>query len=85
MVVKKGDNYPPQSGGQLNALIIIGRIMVFVPIAVSIIILASTGYEYGGEILNSSAAGIATVLVCGVVTLIYVAFKRFKEGLGRKI
>ena len=65
----------------LSALTIMGRILISVPIIVSLIaILLSL---FGDSPVNDESifAGSTMIFFCGAATLIYVAIKRFGQGL----
>jgi hypothetical protein len=65
----------------LSALTIMGRILISVPIIISLIaILLSL---FGASPVNDGSifAGSTMIFFCGAATLIYVAIKRFRQGL----
>jgi hypothetical protein len=74
---KQGDTSHQES---LRSLITIGKIMVMVPTGTSMLTLALAGSEQGEAILNSSAAGIATVFFCGLTVLVYAGIRKFLEA-----
>lgn len=65
----------------LSALTIMGRILIFVPIIISLIaiLLSLLGTSPVND--ESIFAGSTMIFFCGVATLIYVAIKRFRQGL----
>lgn len=73
------------AGDWLSALTIMGRILIFVPIVVNLVVLLySVLSENGGIDLEASPADayiLGLIFLCGLVTLVYVAIKRFREGL----
>jgi len=68
------------TGDWLSALTIMGRILILVPIVASLLgfILSNDG---GLEASSGDAYVMGMIFLCGVVTLVYVAIKRFQEGL----
>jgi hypothetical protein len=68
-------------GDYLIALTIMGRILISVPIIVSLI--ASLLSLFGANPVDNENifAGGAMIFFCGAATLIYVAAKRFRQGL----
>jgi len=69
------------AGDWLNALTIMGRILISVPIIVSLLsILLSL---FGANPVNDESVftGSTMIFFCGVATLVYVAIKRFQQGL----
>lgn len=74
-------NHGGDTADWLRALTIIGRVFIFVPIAVGLIqwIIDFTGESpVDNEMIYS---GSAMLIICGIVTLVYVAVKRFRKGL----
>lgn len=74
-------NHGRDKADWLSALTIIGRIFIFVPIAAGLIqwIIDLTGKSpANNEVIYS---GSAMLIICGIVTLVYVAVKRFRKGL----
>jgi len=65
----------------LSALTIMGRILISVPIIVSLIAILLG--LFGASPVNGESvfAGSTMIFFCGVTTLIYVAIKRFRQGL----
>ncbi len=74
------NKHKQSSGDWLSALTIMGRILIFVPIGASLLgfILSNNG---GLEASSGVAYVMGMIFLCGVVTLVYVAIKRFREGL----
>jgi FtsH-binding integral membrane protein len=70
-------------GDWLDVLTVIGRIMIFTPI---IILIISILVSLFGPNINQDGlySGTGSIFFCGLVTLIYVAIKRFKAGLKGK-
>ena len=69
------------SGDWLSALTVIGRILIFVPIIVGLIIFLCSLYGTNFNAPETLFAGSSMIFLCGLVTLVYVAVKRFREGL----
>lgn len=74
-------NHKHSTGDWLSALTIMGRILIFVPIIIGLIALLLS--LYGINSVNSEVvfSGSTMLFLCGVATLVYVAIKRFREGL----
>jgi hypothetical protein len=73
-------------GDWLSALTIIGRILIGVPVGSSLVAIIYYALS-GGEGLTASPTEIflyGLIMLCGFVTLIYVAVKRFQRGLHGK-
>jgi len=73
-------------GDWLSALTVIGRILIGVPVGVSLVALLYFALS-GGDGFTASRVDIfifSTIILCGIVTLIYVAIKRFQRGLQGK-
>ncbi len=68
-------------GDWLSALTIMGRILIFVPIIVSLIAFLLSLFGTNPVNDESVFAGSTMIFLCGVATLIYVAVKRFRQGL----
>ncbi len=65
----------------LSALTVMGRILIFVPFILGLIVLLFSVFGYNPIGLDTLSAGASMVFLCGTVTLVYVAVKRFREGL----
>jgi len=65
----------------LSALTIMGRILISVPIIISLIAILLLRIEASPVNHESIFAGSTMIFFCGVVTLVYVAIKRFGQGL----
>jgi len=65
----------------LSALAIMGRILISVPLIVALIAILLG--IFGANPVNDESvfAGSTMIFFCGVTTLIYVAIKRFRQGL----
>ncbi len=65
---------------QLSVLAVVGRTMIFVPIALTVLsIMASLiGLDFD---VQPVASGLGGVFVCGIAILLYVAFRRFRRGI----
>jgi hypothetical protein len=65
----------------LSALTIMGRILIFVPLVVTFIAILLG--LFGTSSINGESvfAGSTMIFFCGAATLIYVAVKRFWQGL----
>ena len=76
----KMKKHKQNDGDWLSALTIMGRILIFVPMGASLLgfILSSNG---GLEASPGDAYVMGMIFLCGVVTLVYVAVKRFRAGL----
>jgi len=74
-------NRKQDTGDGLSALTIMGRILISVPIIVSLIAFLLS--LFGSNPVNDENvfAGGAMIFFCGAATLIYVAVKRFRRGL----
>lgn len=81
MLNKSNDKYHFQPYKKRKKIILIGRIMIYVPIVLCFIVLASLGIERGGNILFTCSIGIYTVFFCGLLLLLYAAIKKFQAGL----
>ena len=87
------------NGDWLTTLTIMGRILVFVPIIVGLIVFISS-FFWQNEIAEESiiegstiaiihnnvalqtlTGGAFMIFLCGLATLVYVAIKRFRQGL----
>lgn len=83
------------SGDWLRGLTIIGRILVFTPIFTGLLFLIfnfnSKTFETSVEgpsmvvihtntAVDTITAGASMIFICGLVMLIYVAVKRFRQG-----
>ena len=65
---------------QLNVLAAVGRTMIFVPIIITV--LSIIGSLIGIELdVQSLASGLGGLFLCGVAILLYVAFRRFRQGI----
>lgn len=74
------------SNDWLSSLTVIGRILIAVPTGASLVadlyLVLSGG---GGFTLSSSEMFIyGIIMLCGLTTLVYVAIKRFQQGLKGK-
>ena len=71
----------PDTSDWLSALTVMGRILISVPIIVSLIALLLS--LLGANPVNDESvfAGGTMIFFCGAATLIYVAVKRFRQGL----
>ena len=69
--------------GYLNVLTVIGRILVAVPIGASLVATLYFALSGGGGFTGSpiDIFTFGTIMLCGLVTLVYVAIKRFQRGL----
>lgn len=70
-------------GDWLDALTVMGRILLFVPIGVSLVGTLIFALSGGGGLEGSPADAyiMGVIFLCGFVILVYVAIKRFQEGL----
>jgi hypothetical protein len=70
----------------LNVLTVIGRILIAVPVGVSLVAILYFALSGGGGFTGSpiDIFIFGTIMLCGLVTLIYVAVKRFQRGLRGK-
>lgn len=93
MIQKKNKRKPQThnlgSGDWLSALTVMGRILIFVPAGVSLVVLLySVLSKNGGIDLEASPADaylFGLIFLCGVVTMVYVAIKRFQQGLAGNV
>jgi len=69
------------TGDWLSALTIMGRILIFVPLIVGFVAILLSLFGVNPVDDESLFAGSTMLFLCGVATLIYVAIKRFREGL----
>ena len=84
------------NGDRLSALTVLGRIMIFVPIGVNLILFISSLLGQGGFVREEGfnptvieynafhgylTAGSFLIFLCGLTMLVYVAVKRFRQGL----
>jgi hypothetical protein len=58
-----------------------GRILIFVPIAVSLLSFILSLFKASPVNGESIFAGSTMIFLCGVIALVYVAIKRFQQGL----
>ena len=76
-----------RSGDWLDALTVMGRILILTPVALSLFALlyavvvgenlvGTLGSDAGG-----SAYAVGLIFLCGVIALTYAAIKRFRQGL----
>ena len=74
------------SGDSLSVLTVIGRILIAVPIGASLVATLYYALSGGGGFTGSpiDIFIFGTIILCGLVTLIYVAIKRFQRGLQGK-
>lgn len=69
------------SGDWLKALTIVGRILVFVPMGIGVItLLVSLLGDNKTSDYEDLFAGSIMLFLCGLVTLLYVAIKKFQQG-----
>lgn len=69
------------TGDWLSALTIMGRILIFVPIIVGFIAWLLSLFGANPVSDESIFAGGTMLFLCGVATPVYVAVKRFRQGL----
>jgi len=65
----------------LSALTIMGRILISVPIIVSLIAFLLSLFGTNPVDNENIFAGGTMIFLCGTATLIYIGFKRFRQGL----
>lgn len=65
----------------LSALTVMGRILISVPLIVSLLAVLLSFFKANPLNDESIFAGSSMIFLCGVATLIYVAIKRFQQGL----
>ena len=70
----------------LSSLTVIGRILIGVPIAASLIAMLYFALSGGGGFTASPSEIFifGVIMLCGLATLIYVAVKKFQRGLKGK-
>jgi Mg2+ and Co2+ transporter CorA len=68
------------TGIQLNVLAVVGRTMIFVPIIITIISIIASLFGMDFDV-QSLASGLGALFVCGIAILLYVAFRRFRQGI----
>lgn len=68
----------------LYALTVMGRILLVVPLVVGIIVSIIEAASPATLDRDTILAGSALVMLCGLVTLGYVAVQRFRRGLQGK-
>ncbi len=79
-----------QSGDWLDALTVMGRILIFIPffLGVLAVLYRLASGENIDETLGldfvGSAAAVGLIFLCGVTTLAYVAIKRFQKAASGK-
>lgn len=73
-------------GDWLGALTVIGRILIAVPTGASLVGTLYFALSGGGGLTASPSEMFlfGIIILCGFVTLIYVAVKRFQRGLQGK-
>lgn len=69
------------NGDWLSALTVMGRILISVPIIIGFIAIPLSIFGVNPVNDESVFAGSTMIFLCGVATLIYVAVKRFRQGL----
>ena len=69
------------TGDWLSALTIMGRILISVPIIIGLVAILLSLFGVNPVDEESLFAGSTMIFLCGVATLIYVAIKRFRQGL----
>jgi hypothetical protein len=74
-------NRKKKSSDWLSALTIMGRILIFVPLIVTLIAILLGLFGTSPVNGESVFAGSTMIFFCGAATLIYVAIKRFRQGL----
>lgn len=65
---------------QLGVLSVVGRTMIFVPIVITILSIIASLFGLNLDV-QSLASGLGGVFVCGIAILLYVAFRRFRQGI----
>ena len=65
----------------LRALTVIGRILLGGPILAGIIVSVIEAVSPSWVDWHTVAAGAGIIMLCGLITLGYVAVKRFRRGL----
>lgn len=77
---------PDKGEDWLSALTVIGIILVAVPVGASLVATLFFALSGGGGFTGSpiDIFLFSTITLCGLVTLIYVAIKRFQRGLQGK-
>jgi uncharacterized membrane protein len=70
----------------LSALTVIGRILIVVPVSASLVAILYFALSGGGGFTGSPTDMFifGTIILCGLVILIYVAIKRFQRRLQGK-
>ena len=65
----------------LRALTVMGRIMISVPILLFLVQIINSWAGGSPSLADAASSGAGSTFFCGVVVLVYVAFKRFRQGL----